>query len=315
MIVVESLDRVPEGVRPSAVTIGKFDGVHAGHRAVIGALLEEAARRGVTPVVVTFDRNPLAVLRPEACPQNLVSLPQKLELLEEAGVAATVVLAFDHRLASWTPEEFAERVLATALEARVVLVGDDFRFGAGGAGNVETLRELGRLHGFEVVVVGDVVSEGGRASSSRIRALLDEGDVDGAAILLGRAPRVRGVVVPGLRRGRELGYPTANLAAESEGLAPGDGVYAGWLTDRSAPGTPRYPAAISVGTNPTFGDVARKQVEAYVLDEDLDLYGHLVDVEFAHRLRGMVAYEGIGPLIEQMGRDVSQARTLLAAQA
>lgn len=315
MIVIDDLTRVPEEVRPSAVTIGKFDGVHAGHRAVLAELLDEAQRRGLAPVVVTFDRNPLAVLRPELCPENLVSLPQKLELLGEAGVAATVVLEFDRRLADWSPEEFVQRVLVDALQTRLVLVGADFRFGAKGAGTVETLRELGGTLGFDVQVVGDVLADGARASSSRIRRLLDEGDVDGATALLGRPPCVRGEVVHGLRRGRELGYPTANLAAESEGLAPGEGVYAGWLTDRSAPGQPRYPAAISVGTNPTFGDVAVKQVEAYVLDEDLDLYGHIVEVEFQERLRGMVAYEGVGPLIEQMGRDVTQARDVLGTQA
>jgi riboflavin kinase/FMN adenylyltransferase len=314
-MVIESLDRVPDAVRPSAVTIGKFDGVHAGHRAVLAELIAEAERRSLAPVVVTFDRNPLAVLRPEQCPENLVSLPQKLELLDEAGVAASVVLEFDRRLADWSPEEFVQRVLVDALEARLVLVGADFRFGARGAGTVETLRGLGGDLGFEVLVVGDVLADGARASSSRIRSLLDDGDVEGAAALLGRAPSVRGEVVPGLRRGRELGYPTANLAAESEGLAPGEGVYAGWLTDRSAPGEPRYPAAISVGTNPTFGDVLVKQVEAYVLDEDLDLYGHIVEVEFQHRLRGMVAYAGVGPLIEQMGLDVQQARTVLTPQA
>ncbi|BDZ47688.1 bifunctional riboflavin kinase/FAD synthetase [Naasia aerilata] len=315
MIVVDDLSHVPEGIRPSAVTIGKFDGVHAGHRAVLAELIGAAERRSLVPVVVTFDRNPLAVLRPELCPENLVSLPQKLELLGEVGVAATVVLEFDRRLADWTPEEFVQKVLVDALQARLVLVGADFRFGAKGAGTVETLRELGARSGFEVQVVGDVLADGARASSSRIRALLDQGNVEGATELLGRAPCVRGEVVHGLRRGRELGYPTANLAAESEGLAPGDGVYAGWLTDRSAPGRPRYPAAISVGTNPTFGDVALKQVEAYVLDEDLDLYGHTVEVEFQHRLRGMVAYAGVGPLIEQMGLDVAQARAVLGPQA
>ncbi|WP_210508741.1 bifunctional riboflavin kinase/FAD synthetase [Naasia sp. SYSU D00057] len=315
MIIARSLDRIPDEVRPSAVTIGKFDGVHAGHRAVLAELLAASEQRSLTPVVVTFDRNPLAVLRPEACPENLVSLGQKLELLEEAGVAATVVLEFTRELAAWTAEEFAERVLATALEARLVLVGADFRFGARGAGTVDTLRELGAVHGFEVQVVGDVLADGGRASSSRIRRLLDEGDVEHAALLLGRAPTVRGEVVRGLQRGRELGYPTANLAAESEGLAPGDGVYAGWLTDSSAPGTPRYPAAISVGSNPTFDDVTRKTVEAYVLDEDLDLYGHHVEVEFTRRLRGMVAYAGVEPLIAQMGQDVAEARQLLGAPA
>ncbi|MCU1571376.1 MAG: bifunctional riboflavin kinase/FAD synthetase [Naasia sp.] len=312
MIVIDRLDAVPAGLGPSAITIGKFDGVHAGHRAVLDMLLHEARARGLAGVVVTFDRNPLAVLRPDSCPPNLASLQQKLELLDEAGVDATVVLEFDTRLADWTPEQFVERILVRALETRLVLVGADFRFGARGSGTLATLEALGAQHGFEVLVVPDVLTDGARASSSRIRSLLDAGDVEAATRLLGRAPRMRAEVVPGLRRGRELGYPTANLAVSAEGLAPGEGVYAGWLVDTSAPGRPRYPAAISVGTNPTFDDVEIKQVEAHVLDEDLDLYGHVVEVAFTHRLRGMVAYAGIGPLIEQMGRDVDEARTLLA---
>ncbi len=310
MIVARSLDEVPAEVRPSAVTIGKFDGVHAGHRAVIAALLEEAGRRRLTPAVVTFDRNPLAVLRPELCPENLVSLAQKLELLEDAGVAATVVLEFDRRLAAWTPEEFVERVLVRALGARVVLVGSDFRFGAGGAGTVDTLRALGARHGLEVVVIGDVVAEGGRASSSRIRALLAEGDVEGAAALLGRPPRVRGEVVPGDRRGRELGYPTANVEPLPWSAVPADGVYAG----RVVRGREQLPAAISVGTNPTFAGRERR-VEAYVLDAEpgLDLYGEHVGVAFAARLRDMQRFDRVEDLVSQMDQDVARAREVLSA--
>ncbi|HEY8588536.1 MAG TPA: bifunctional riboflavin kinase/FAD synthetase [Naasia sp.] len=311
MILVEDPSGVPAELRPSAVTIGKFDGVHTGHRAVLAQLKEEAAGRGLPSVVVTFDRNPLAVLRPELCPANVVSVRQKLELLEQEGVDGTLLLRFDTALAAWTPERFVSRVLVEALEAKVVLVGADFRFGARGAGDRALLEELGRGADFEVVVVDDVSTGGARASSSRVRTLLGDGDVEGAAELLGRAPRMRGVVVPGLRRGRELGYPTANLEPDAEGFAPGDGVYAGRLIDHSAAGAPVYPAAISVGTNPTFGDVARKQVEAYVLDEDIDLYGHVVEIEFLHRLRGMVAYHGVEPLREQMARDVEQTRELV----
>lgn len=311
MILVRALEGIPGDLGPTAVAIGKFDGLHSGHRQVLAALLEDAAPRGLAPVVLTFDRNPLAVLDPARRPPDLVSLDQKLELLAGTGVAATVVLPFTDEFAHLSPEEFVQQVLVDALAAKLVLVGSDFRFGSKGSGDTRTLEELGARSGFEVRIVEDVLLDGERASSSRIRRLVASGDVAAAARLLGRDPSMRGTIVHGLKRGREMGYPTANLAADSEGLAPAHGVYAGWLVDFSVPGTPRYPAAISVGTNPTFDDVEVPQVEAYVLDADLDLYGHLVEVQFTKRLRGMVAYTGIGPLIEQMARDVDEARGLL----
>ena len=308
----KGLPAVPAGFGPSAVTIGKFDGVHRGHRAVIDRIRSIAADDGLKAVVVTFDRNPLALLAPDKCPDSLVSVRQKLELLATTGVDATLLLPFDRALASVPATEFVERVLVDTLHAKVVLVGRDFRFGARGAGDVRLLTDLGTTFGFTVEVVDDVRPEGERrVSSTWVRELLAEGDVRHAAELLGHAPAVSGIVVHGAKRGRELGFPTANLTPESEGLIPADGVYAGWLTDSGT----RYPAAISVGNNPTFEGVPTKQVEAYVLDRDLDLYDHLVDVEFVERLRGMVAFTSIPDLIETMRGDVDRARELLGARA
>jgi riboflavin kinase / FMN adenylyltransferase len=306
----KGLEGIPAGYGPSAVTIGKFDGVHQGHRAVIDRIRSIAAESELQAVVVTFDRNPLALLAPEKCPDSLVSVRQKLELLATTGVDATLLLPFDRALASVPATEFVERVLVDGLQAKAVLVGSDFRYGARGAGDVDLLVELGAKFGFTVEVVDDVRPEGERrVSSTWIRELLAAGDVRHAASLLGHTPTVSGIVVHGAARGRELGFPTANLTPESEGLIPADGVYAGWLTDAGT----RYPAAISVGDNPTFQGVAKKQVEAYVLDRELDLYDHVVDVEFVDRIRGMVAFTNIPDLIATIRDDVDRIRVILSA--
>jgi riboflavin kinase/FMN adenylyltransferase len=318
VIVFRDADEVPDGFGPSVVAIGKFDGVHSGHRAVIARARIEAEGAGARVVAVTFDRNPLSLLRPELCPDPLTSLDQKLDLLAAEGVDATLVLRFDATLAELPAREFVERFLVSALGAVTVMVGDDFRFGRGGEGDPRLLAELGAELGFGVDVVGDVQGAGRRVSSTWIRGLLQEGDVAGAGRLLGRPHAMRGEVVHGLKRGRELGFPTANLSPDAEGFIPADGVYAGWLVDDGAMGEPtravtHYPAAISVGTNPTFDDVPVRQVEAYVLDETaLDLYGHRIEVQFVHRIRGMVAFEGIEPLRMQIADDVARVRTALA---
>jgi len=333
VIVFRDPSEVPAGFGPSVVAIGKFDGVHSGHRAVIDRARVDAAAAGARVVAVTFDRNPLALLRPEICPQSLVGVEQKVRLLAEAGADATLMLTFDRALADLGAREFVEHVLVGALGVRIVMVGADFRFGRGGAGDPDLLRELGPEFGFEVHVVDDVraIDAGRRVSSTWVRELLDAGDVADAARLLGRPHAVRGEVVHGLKRGRELGFPTANLSADLEGFVPAEGVYAGWLVDEGAPedeaghtrrggcvgpaprSSVRYPAAISIGTNPTFDDVHVRQVEAYVLDEtDLDLYGHTVEVEFVARIRGMVAFEGVDALIAQMSDDIVRVRRELA---
>jgi riboflavin kinase/FMN adenylyltransferase len=308
MKVFDSLGAVPEDFAPTAVTIGKFDGVHAGHRRVIAELRELAADAGLTSTVVTFDRNPLALLRPEACPPPLVSNQQKIELLGELGIDTTVVLTFDRELSELSPEAFVSTILVDALHARLVLVGSDFRFGARGAGSVELLRSLGEQLGFEVRLVEDVTAaEGRRASSTWVRELLAVGRVSEAGELLGYAPCVRAVVVHGEKRGRELGYPTANLSPDLEGFVPGDGVYAAWATV----GEDRFAAAVSVGNNPTFDGVPEKRVEAHLLDQDLDLYGKVIEVAFVEYVRGMVKFTSIDDLIVQMGNDSDRARTIL----
>ena len=304
-----ALAEVPRDFGPSAVTIGKFDGVHAGHRAVIAQLREVAAERELVPTVVTFDRNPLSLLRPELCPEALVSNEQKLDLLEAAGVDATLTVTFDREFSQQSPQDFISSILVDALHARVVLVGGDFRFGAGGAGNVDLLRAVGAESGFEVVVIGDVTPDGARrASSTWIRELLAEGRVDAAAELLGTLPTIRSVVVRGEQRGRTLGYPTANLSPEIEGYIPADGVYAAWLTVEGQ----RYPAAVSIGNNPTFEGVPDKQVEAHAIDQaGLNLYGKVAEVSFVKYIRGMRKFDGADALAQQMGADERDIRDVL----
>lgn len=312
MIVFRDPSEVPDDFGPTVVAIGKFDGVHAGHRAVIERLKQQAAATGARAVAVTFDRNPLAVLRPDRCPENVVTVERKLELLGELELDATLVLTFDAELAARSGEDFVDDILVSSLKVATVLVGDDFRFGRGGAGTPSLLAEMGPGRGFTVEVVDDVYLPGSdrRVSSTWIRELLMAGEVSAAAEVLGRNPDVRGEVVHGLKRGRELGFPTANLSTITDAFVPADGVYAGWLVDHDT--GVRHRAAISVGTNPTFDDVLVRQVEAHVIDETgLDLYGHDVTVEFVERLRGMVAFEGIEKLKLQMAQDVTDARQVL----
>ncbi len=299
---------VPADFGPSVVTIGKFDGVHAGHRAVVARLVSISAERGLTSVVVTFDRNPLSLVAPERCPEALGSNAQKLELLTTTGVEATLLLPFTEQLAAQSAEQFVRSILAEVLHTAVLLVGADFRFGAGGAGDVALLRQLGSTLGFEVEVIDDVAPTGGRrVSSTWIRDLLGEGRVAEAAELLGSLPSVRATVVHGFERGRLLGYPTANLASTVEGYVPADGVYAAWLTASGV----RYPAAVSVGTNPTFGDVTSRQIEAHVIDETLDLYDQTVDVSFVTFIRGMQKFADAAALAQQMGDDERRIRQVL----
>lgn len=308
MQVFRSVAEVPADFGPSAVTIGKFDGVHNGHRAVIERLRAEAAARGLAAVVVTFDRHPLALLNPDSCPASLVSNPQKLELLEGAGLDATLMLTFDEQLRDLPAEDFESQILVGALHAGVVLVGSDFRFGSKGRGDVAMLQELGRRDGFEVIVIDDVrPKDERRVSSSWIRDLLDEGRVAEAAELLGSTPTIRAVVVHGEERGRLLGYPTANLSHDVEGFVPADGVYAAWLTVDGI----RYPAAVSIGNNPTFEGVPDKTVEAHVIDEKLDLYDRVVEVSFVEYIRGMQKFSGMDALSQQMGFDEDRIRVVL----
>ena len=318
------LSDVPAGFGPSAVTIGNFDGVHRGHQAVLARLVATAHDRGLAAVAITFHPHPLAVLQPDRAPAALTTLDHRLDLLESCGLDAVLVMEFTRELASWSPQRFVDEVLVAALDARLVVVGHDMRFGHRNAGDVATLRELGEHRGFTVDIVADLGSpddghpSGRRWSSTWVRELVAAGDVVTAGEVLGRPHRVTGTVVHGDHRGRELGYPTANLSQDSVGLVPADGVYAGRLVRIARPeGDPdhRLPAAVSVGTNPTF-DGHERRVEAYVLDrDDLDLYGEPVAVELVRRLRPTLRFDGIEPLVVQMRADVEECRSVLRAGA
>ncbi len=305
MAVWSSLDDFPENLGPTVVSIGNFDGVHLGHQHVIRAAAQAAD--GKYPVVaVTFDPHPMAVLRPEHAPAQLTSISQRAELLEQAGADHLLAIPFSREIAAWTPDQFIQWVLIDTLHATTVVVGANFRFGARAAGDSHTLAAAGQKLGFEVISID---LDGGPQvwSSTYIRACLGEGDVEGAAEALGRPYSVSGVVTRGDQRGRELGFPTANVPIGAV-IAPADGVYAGWLKVSGE----RHPAAISVGTNPTFIGERARRVEAYVLDrDDLALYGLEVRVEFVARIRGMVVFSDASALITQMEHDVVAARQML----
>ncbi|MGV8976514.1 MAG: bifunctional riboflavin kinase/FAD synthetase [Cellulomonas sp.] len=325
---------VPNGFGPSIVTIGNFDGVHRGHVAVLRRMVTGARAVGARAVAVTFSPHPSQVHRPDAAPPLLTGDADRLELLAQTGLDAVLLLEYTLAFARQTAEEFVVRYLVDGLSARTVVVGRDVRFGRDNAGDLTKMIELGKLHGFTVEVLddvapGDVTADMAaprpgdgphrRWSSTWVRELLEVGDVDGAARVLGRPHRMRGIVVHGDARGRELGFPTANLAWDATGMVPADGVYAGWLRPLRTPGDPAsastdvLPAAISVGTNPTFGGVQRR-VEAYVLDRtDLDLYDREVVLEFVATLRPTVRFDSIDALVVQMRLDVKSVRTLLAA--
>ncbi|EWT00070.1 riboflavin kinase [Intrasporangium oryzae NRRL B-24470] len=313
------IDDIPADLGPTVVTLGNFDGVHRGHREVLTRVVREAGASGATPVAVTFEPHPIAVLYPERAPAMVMSLEQRLDALESVGLGAVLVLEFTREFAQQTPEEFVRRTFVEALHAATVVVGEDTRFGVRNSGDVQTLRELGATHGFDVIALADIgegASDIARWSSTQLRAELLAGKVGHAAQILGRPHRVSGTVVHGDHRGRELGYPTANLSQEHEGLVPCDGVYAGWLVRLDLPaGAPdrALPAAVSVGTNPTF-DGHQRRVEAYVLDRtDLDLYGERVAVEFVDHLRPTLKFDSIDALVEQMQQDVAACREILSA--
>ena len=293
----------------SVVTIGNFDGVHRGHQQVVAGVVARAAETGALPVVTTYDPHPMTVIHPDSAPVRLTDLERRLDLLEYLGVGATLVLPFTRELSLWEPTRFVDEVLVRALHAVEVHVGENFRYGHRAAGNADTLRADGERHGFAVRAL-PLAGDEARWSSTYVRQCLAEGDVVAAAHALGRPHRVVGPVVEGDKRGRELGYPTANLSLDDDIAVPADGVYAGWLV--RADGT-SLPAAISVGTNPTFGGTVRR-VEAYVLDrDDLELYGERVGVEFVERLRETITFDGVEPLVAQMALDVEQARRITAS--
>jgi riboflavin kinase / FMN adenylyltransferase len=297
----------------TAVTIGAYDGVHLGHRALLRDLSARAEAAGLSTVVVTFDRHPASVVRPESAPPQLTDLDQKLELLADCGIDRTLVIPFDRTRADESAEDFIKEVLVDTLAARLVVVGEDFHFGHGRKGNVALLGELGRLYGFDVVGVGLTGAGEAAVSSTRIRALVAAGNVRGAAALLGRPHEVRGPVVHGDGRGGpELGFPTANLQVPTDIALPADGIYAGRY--RRADGSV-HRAAIAVGRRPTFyePDTASVLVEAYLLAFEGDLYGELGRVSFVERLRDEQKFDSLDALIAQMHQDVAATERVLAA--
>jgi riboflavin kinase/FMN adenylyltransferase len=316
--IVRSLDGCPDPPAGSVVTIGAFDGVHLGHQALLRLVRDRAAERGLPTALVTFDRHPAQLVRPESAPKLLTGLAQRLELLEATGlVDHAVVLTFDETRRRESAEDFVTEVLVGCLQARLVVVGADFHFGNGRRGNVALLERMGRDLGFEVVGLGLVRPEGSDEggsgaptySSTLVRRRLAEGDVRGAAEILGRVHEVRGTVVEGDRRGRELGFPTANVAVPEEICLPAAGIYAGTFT--GGDGVAR-PTAISLGHRPTFySDQAYLLLEAYLLDFKGDLYGQAASVGFVERIRAEERFDSVDDLVAAMHRDVAVARRVL----
>jgi riboflavin kinase/FMN adenylyltransferase len=296
------------------VTIGVFDGVHRGHQALITRAVELGRQKGLPTVVMTFDPHPAEVVRPGSHPAQLTTLRRRAELVEELGADVFCVLPFTPELSRVPADEFVHEVLVERLHVAAVVVGENFTFGHRAAGTVEVLRELGNRFGFAtenaklVSAPDDTVT----FSSTYIRACIDAGDVSAAAAALGRPHRLEGIVVRGDGRGKEIGFPTANLATSRHAAIPADGIYAGWFTHHGPRQTTLTPqrAAVSVGTNPTFSGKERR-VEAFVLDADQDFYGERVTLDFVTRLRDMVRFDSVEALVEQMHRDVDRAREIL----
>ncbi len=312
--VIEDFGRVA-GLEETAVSIGVYDGVHVGHQAVINQLLAEADRLGVVPAVVTFDRHPALVLRPENAPKLLNSLDQKLELLEAAGIGCVYLIAFSPDRAHTLPEEFVRQVFVKRLRARSVVVGEDFHFGRARLGNINTLREFGAEMGFDVHAVKLLHHDDGwpePVSSTAVRRALVGGDVRTAAAMLGRYHEIRGKVVLGDRRGMSIGFPTANIPVAMVMAWPADAVYAGWYT---RPDGSRHMAAINIGRRPTFYQHAQQSLlEAHLLDFEGDLYGEEARVEFVELLRSEHRFDGIESLVRQLRIDVDQSREILSAE-
>ncbi len=303
-------ERTPSGWGRSVITIGMYDGVHRGHQYLLEAAVSRAHACDLSSVAVTFDPHPSEVVRPGSHPPILTSVGRKAELMAGLGVDALCVIPFTLDFSRLGPDEFVHSVLVAGLHAATVVVGENFRFGHKAQGSVDTLRELGERFGFQTEVVGIQRADDVPLSSTYIRACVAAGDMAAAATALGRPHQVEGIVVRGERRGRELGYPTANVECPVHTAIPADGVYAGWLIRDGKP----LPAAISVGTNPTFSGVQRR-VEAFVLEFTDDLYGEHVAVEFVTRLRGMERFDKVEDLVSAMDGDVTRTREILAGRA
>lgn len=303
------LGAVPPGWGRCVVTIGVFDGVHRGHRVIIGAAVDRAGEQGVPAVVLTFDPHPSEVVRPGSHPAVLTSQRRKAELIAELGADVLCVLPFTREFSRLTPAEFVHAVLVEDLHASAVVVGENFRFGAKAAGDVAALTALGQRFGFRTEGVPIVADGGTRYSSTAVRALVAAGDMTAATAALGRPHRIEGVVVRGDARGRQMGFPTANLETARYTAIPADGVYAGRLLRAKGE---QLGAAISIGTNPTFAGTERR-VEAYALDWGGDLYGERVGLDVLARLRGIERFDGPEALAAQIAADVEETRAVLAA--
>ncbi|MDX2733148.1 bifunctional riboflavin kinase/FAD synthetase [Streptomyces sp. PA03-2a] len=307
------LEDIPQDWGRSVVTIGSYDGVHRGHQLIIGRAVERARELGVPSVVVTFDPHPSEVVRPGSHPPLLAPHHRRAELMAELGVDALLILPFTTEFSKLAPADFIVKVLVDKLHAQLVIEGPNFRFGHKAAGNVQLLTEFGATYDYRVEVIDLYVSGeagGGEPFSSTLtRRLVAEGDVAGAAEILGRPHRVEGIVVRGAQRGREMGFPTANVETLPHTAIPADGVYAGWLNANGE----TMPAAISVGTNPQF-DGTERTVEAYAIDRvGLDLYGLHVSVDFLAYVRGMAKFDSLDDLLVAIAADVKRAGELVAA--
>ena len=307
MLTLTSLSDIPTGHGPTAVTIGKFDCIHLGHQALFAEIVDAAANLNLVPTVVTFDRHPDHLLRPDRAKLPILGPGQKGNLISGFGVATMLQLEFNQELADLSPEQFVKQILVQGLNAKLVLVGEGFRFGNQGSGNFELLQALGKEHGFEVAEVKRIQVDGEVVSTTLVRELLDLGNVKLVNKMLGRVHEVSGMVEHGLKIGRKIGFPTANIARDAEGYLPLDGVYAGWLI---ADGI-RYPAAHSVGINETFQAVPRL-VESHVLDEtELDLYDKVVSLEFVDFVRPAAKFDGVEALVHQINLDLDIVRKQL----
>ncbi|SDJ17872.1 FMN adenylyltransferase /riboflavin kinase [Frankineae bacterium MT45] len=312
-----SVSEIPSGWGRCVVTIGVFDGVHRGHGQIIGEAVKLAAERGVPSVLMTFVPHPSEVVRPGSHPPALTTLARRAELVAELGIDVFFGLPFTLEFSKLPPAEFVHNTLVESLHASGVIVGENFRFGHKAAGNIETLANLGRTFGFTTAAADLLTEEQGPISATYVRSCVEAGDVRAAAHALGRPHRVDGIVERGDQRGRELGFPTANLRVAPYTALPADGVYAGRVVrlderGRTVAGAALGNAAISVGTNPTF-EVQNRRIEAFVLDFEGDLYGDQLGVEFVEHLRGMEKYDSIDELVTQMHADVRQARQILGS--
>jgi riboflavin kinase/FMN adenylyltransferase len=310
------LDDVPGGWGHCVVTIGVFDGVHRGHASIIRKAVAQADATDVPSVLITFVPHPSEVVRPGTHPPVLTTIVRRAELVEELGIDVFCAIPFTLELSHMQPDEFAHYALVERLHASGVIVGENFRFGSKAAGDVALLERLGRTFGFTAHGIPLLTDDDTPISATHVRSCVQAGDMAAAADALGRPHRVDGVVERGDQRGRDLGFPTANLRTDQWAAVPADGIYAGRVVQldewgRTLPAPALGIAAISVGTNPTF-EVRQRRVEAFILDFDADLYGREIGIEFVHRLRGMERYESVEALVGQMAADVEQARQVMS---